>query len=133
MTQTELVEQIMAQTRKNTVEARLGNGAMRNLLPMNRKHSSIANNKCVPNVEERELQHVGVGNIMATPPKGFSRRLHRKQAAEFLGVSLSWLDKARISGLGPVFVTMGGRVLYDSRDLEAFIDSNRHSSTSEEY
>ena len=53
-----------------------------------------------------------------------TRRLHRKQAAEFLGVSLSWLDKARISGLGPDFMTMGGRVLYDSRDLEAFIDGN---------
>lgn len=73
------------------------------------------------------------GNILAATPKGFSRRLHRKQAAEFLGVSLSWLDKARISGLGPVFVTMGGRVLYDLRDLEAFIDRNRHSSTSEQY
>lgn len=73
------------------------------------------------------------GNNLAATPKGFSRRLHRKQAAEYLGVSLSWLDKARISGLGPVFVTMGGRVLYDSRDLEAFIDSNRHASTSEQY
>ena len=36
-----------------------------------------------------------------------TRRLHRKQAAEFLGVSLSWLDKARISGLGPVFHNNG--------------------------
>jgi helix-turn-helix protein len=80
-----------------------------------------------------ELPIAGVGNIPAATPKGFSRRLHRKQAAEFLGVSLSWLDKARISGLGPVFVKMGGRVLYDSRDLEAFIDGNRHSSTSEQY
>jgi len=66
-------------------------------------------------------------------PKAVSRRLHRKQAAEFLGVSLSWLDKARITGMGPVYVKMGGRVLYDTRDLEAFIDSNRHSSTSEQY
>jgi hypothetical protein len=78
-------------------------------------------------------QQAGVGNISAATPKGFLRLLHRKQAAVFLGVSLSWLDKARISGLGPVFVKMGGRVLYDSRDLEAFIDSNRHSSTSEQY
>ena len=80
-----------------------------------------------------DMQQVGGGNLLAANPKGFSRRLHRKQAAEFLGVSLSWLDKARISGLGPDFITMGGRVLYDSRDLEAFIDSNRHSSTSEQY
>ena len=76
-----------------------------------------------PNTSTNPARHSNGGNA----PK----RLHRKQAAEFLGVSLSWLDKARISGLGPDFITMGGRVLYDSRDLEAFIDSNRHSSTSE--
>lgn len=73
------------------------------------------------------------GNVLAATPKGFSRRLHRKQAAEYLGVSLSWLDKTRLNGSGPVFITMGGRVLYDSRDLELFIESNRHSSTSEKY
>ena len=61
------------------------------------------------------------------------KRLHRKQAAEFLGVSLSWLDKARLSGLGPPYIAIGGRILYDSRDLEMFLQSNRHASTSEQY
>lgn len=100
---------------------------------MNNKFPFKPNSVAVPKVSQGESQQSGVGNILAATPKGFSRRLHRKQAAEFLGVSLSWLDKARISGLGPVFVTMGGRVLYDSRDLEAFIDGNRHISTSEQY
>jgi hypothetical protein len=62
-----------------------------------------------------------------------SKRLHRKQAAAYLGVSLSWLDKARLTGLGPPYIAIGGRVLYDSRDLETFLQSNRHSSTSEQY
>lgn len=100
---------------------------------MQNKVPSKANNIALPRISRGEPQQAGVGNILAATPKGYSRRLHRKQAAEFLAVSLSWLDKARISGLGPVFVKMGGRVLYDSRDLEAFIDSNRHSSTSEQY
>jgi hypothetical protein len=86
-----------------------------------------------PTFSNTDAQSVVLANFLPATPKGFSRRLHRKQAAEFLGVSLSWLDKARIRGLGPVFITMGGRVLYDSRDLEAFIDSNRRSSTSEQY
>lgn len=80
-----------------------------------------------------DKEQAGVGNILAATPKGYSRRLHRKQAAEFLGMSLSWLDKARLNGDGPVFLTMGGRVLYDSRDLEAFIDRSRHASTSVQY
>ena len=62
-----------------------------------------------------------------------SKRLHRKQTAAYLGVSLSWLDKARLSGLGPPFIAIGGRILYDSRDLEMFLQSNKHSSTSEQY
>ena len=73
------------------------------------------------------------GNNLAATPKGFSRRLHRKQAAEYLGVSLSWLDKARLTGLGPPYIAIGGRILYDSRDLEIFLQSNKHTSTSEQY
>jgi hypothetical protein len=60
-----------------------------------------------------------------------SRRLHRKKAAEYLGVSLSWLDKARLSGLGPVFISIGGRVVYDSTDLDQFLQDHRRASTSE--
>ena len=62
-----------------------------------------------------------------------SRRLHRKQAAVFLGMSLSWLDKARLNGSGPIFISIGGRVVYDLKDLEDFLQSNRHASTSEQY
>jgi hypothetical protein len=58
-------------------------------------------------------------------------RLNRKRAAEFLGVSLSWLDKSRVTGIGPPYILLGSRVVYDSRDLEAYMNSNRHSSTSE--
>ena len=62
--------------------------------------------------------------------KSPSRRLNRKQAAEYLAVSVSWLDKARLSGLGPAFIAISSRVLYDSGDLDEFIERNRRTSTS---
>ena len=64
-------------------------------------------------------------------PKAASRRLHRKRAADYLGVSLSWLDKSRLTGMGPVFITIGGRVLYDTEDLDEYLMKNRRRSTSE--
>ena len=99
-------------------------------------HSKLpykANNTALPKVPQGDPERAGSGNLLAATPKGFSRRLHRKQTAEYLGVSLSWLDKARLTGLGPPYIAIGGRVLYDSRDLEMFLQSNRHSSTSEQY
>lgn len=83
-----------------------------------------------PKVWTGEQQRSGLNNFPAVPRQPFSRRLHRKQTAEYLGVSLSWLDKSRLSGLGPTFITLGGRVVYDTADLEDFMQKNRHKSTS---
>lgn len=58
-----------------------------------------------------------------------SRRLHRKQAAVHLGVSLSWLDKARLRGDGPPFIQIGTRVLYDLVDLDDYLAQCRRRST----
>jgi hypothetical protein len=60
-----------------------------------------------------------------------SRRLHRKQAAVYLGVSLSWLDKSRLHGDGPAFLQVGSRVVYDTADLDDYLASCRRQSTSE--
>ena len=57
-----------------------------------------------------------------------SRRLHRKEAAVHLGVSLSWLDKARMVGRGPAFIAIGSRVVYDLADLDAFLRQNRRET-----
>ena len=59
------------------------------------------------------------------------RRLHRKKSAEYLGVSLSWLDKSRLRGDGPPFLQIGGRIVYDTADLDAYLASCRRQSTSE--
>jgi hypothetical protein len=66
-------------------------------------------------------------NRSPNPP----RRLNRKRTADRLGVSLSWLDKSRLTGLGPKFLKIGNRVIYDEGDIEDFEDKCRRRSTSE--
>jgi predicted DNA-binding transcriptional regulator AlpA len=54
------------------------------------------------------------------------------KAAELLGVSESWLEKARVTGTGPRFVKISqGVVGYLIRDLEEFLQSRRRRSTAD--
>ena len=54
------------------------------------------------------------------------------RAAELLGVSESWLEKARVTGTGPAFIKLSGGVVgYLIRDLEDFLRSRRRISTSD--
>lgn len=69
--------------------------------------------------------------LSALAEKPVSRRLHRKQAAGYIGVSISWLDKSRLRGDGPPFLQIGGRIVYDTADLDSYLSSCRRQSTSE--
>jgi excisionase family DNA binding protein len=60
-----------------------------------------------------------------------ARKLPVSEAARFLGLSKSTLDKLRISGGGPTYLQLGRRVLYDVADLEAWLMPKRRSSTSD--
>jgi len=61
-----------------------------------------------------------------------SRKLSVTEAATFLGVSKSWLDKKRLEGGGPTYIKLGRRVVYDLNDLEDFAASKRLRSTSDD-
>lgn len=52
------------------------------------------------------------------------------QAAEFLGISSSWLNKAHSSGIGPTATVIGRRVLYDVHDLRAWLASKKRKAAS---
>lgn len=56
--------------------------------------------------------------------------LNTAEAAERLGVSISYLNKRRLTGGGPVFVKIGARVVYDPSDLTAWVAARRCGSTS---
>jgi excisionase family DNA binding protein len=61
---------------------------------------------------------------------GVTRKLSVVEAADYLGVSKSTLDKLRVSGGGPAYLQLGRRVVYDPGDLEAWVASKRRASTS---
>jgi predicted DNA-binding transcriptional regulator AlpA len=63
---------------------------------------------------------------------GKERMLNTREAAEFLGLSASTLNKMRITGAGPAYITLGlRRVVYHPADLKAWLDANRRRSTSD--
>jgi excisionase family DNA binding protein len=59
------------------------------------------------------------------------KMLATPQAANYVGLGKSTLDKARLIGSGPRFVKLGRRVLYDPTDLDAWLNEHRRSSTSD--
>ena len=51
------------------------------------------------------------------------------QAAHRLAVSVSYLNKLRLTEGGPPFVKLGARVVYDPADLAAWIETQKRTST----
>ena len=63
----------------------------------------------------------------------FSNQYHRTpRAAEYCGLSVSTMEKLRLTGGGPVFIKRGRTVLYRQADLDAWMRSLRRRSTSDE-
>lgn len=54
--------------------------------------------------------------------------LTTKEAATAIGKSASWLNKSRMTGIGPVYLKVGGGVRYRQDDLEAFLAGKRRTA-----
>ncbi|HHA2904285.1 TPA: helix-turn-helix transcriptional regulator [Stenotrophomonas maltophilia] len=50
-------------------------------------------------------------------------RLKVPEAAKYLGVGISTLDKMRMEGRGPRYLKIGGRVFYRLADLDSYIEA----------
>lgn len=64
------------------------------------------------------------------PPIGV-RTLSNKEAAARLGVSPSFLNKARQSGNGPVAYKYGRKVVYLAADIAAYAAAHRQAPSSQ--
>lgn len=53
------------------------------------------------------------------------RNVRVKEAAEYLGLSKSLLDKLRMGTDGPAFFKLGRAVIYNTADLDAWLASRR--------
>ena len=60
------------------------------------------------------------------------RILRTPDAAIYVGLSASTLEKMRLAGAGPGFVRLGGHAVgYDVRDLDEWLDRQRESTDDE--
>jgi predicted DNA-binding transcriptional regulator AlpA len=59
-------------------------------------------------------------------------RLTVPEAAQYLRLAKSTLDHYRSAGQGPRFIKLSRRkILYDTRDLDAWLNHHKQSSTSD--
>ncbi|WMT70929.1 helix-turn-helix domain-containing protein [Bradyrhizobium sp. Ash2021] len=56
-------------------------------------------------------------------------RLDTKKAATYIPCAKSTLDKLRVTGGGPRFIKLGKRVLYDTLDLDRWLEAQKRAST----
>jgi predicted DNA-binding transcriptional regulator AlpA len=61
----------------------------------------------------------------------FERLLTAGEAATSLGVSLSWLAKARLRGDGPLYIKIGRAVRYTESGIRDYVRARTRTSTSE--
>jgi len=61
----------------------------------------------------------------------FERLLTPAEAASALGVSLSWLAKARLRGDGPAFIKIGRTVRYSESAIREYLRARTRTSTSQ--
>lgn len=56
-----------------------------------------------------------------------SEKMNTKEAATYIRKSASWLNKTRLTGAGPVYLKIGGSVLYLRSDLDQWLAGTRRT------
>jgi predicted DNA-binding transcriptional regulator AlpA len=57
--------------------------------------------------------------------------LKTDETARLTGLSVSTLNKLRLTGKGPRYIKLGRSVVYDPADISAWVEANRRRSTSD--
>jgi hypothetical protein len=69
--------------------------------------------------------------MTAAPLAVTKRLLPVAEAATYVSLSASTLNRLRVSGGGPIYAKLAGKILYDIRDLDQWIEDSKRGSTSE--
>ena len=59
------------------------------------------------------------------------RKLRTADAARYVGIAPSTLEKLRVNGGGAIYIRIGRVVLYDPDDLDVWLAAHRRKSTSD--
>jgi excisionase family DNA binding protein len=68
---------------------------------------------------------------MTTNTNSENRWLRTEEAAAYVGLSKSTLEKLRVTGGGPVYAALGRVVVYRLEDLDAWVSAHIRCSTSD--
>ena len=60
-----------------------------------------------------------------------SRLYTVNKASAYVRLSASTLNRLRVTGDGPRYTKLAGKVLYDERDLDQWIEDGKRASTSD--
>ena len=74
--------------------------------------------------------HLSTGTFTDSE-SGYPSLLTTPEAARYLGLAVSTLNKWRVYGYGPTFVKLGRAVRYRQDDLDRFLEARARRSTSE--
>lgn len=69
--------------------------------------------------------------VIAEPPTSRSFRFTEKSLCKFWGITIGTLRRWRTTGYGPVYIKVGGRVLYRPEDVKAFEEQTMYLSGGE--
>ena len=67
---------------------------------------------------------------MPEPTTTYRPKMRTPEAALYCGSTQSTFTKLRLTGGGPVYITIGRTVVYDPDDLDAWLHGMRRKSTS---
>jgi len=56
---------------------------------------------------------------------GDSQKMTTAEAAEYMGLSISTLNRARSKGEGPTYYKLMGSIFYKRTDLESYMEAGR--------
>lgn len=80
----------------------------------------------------RKSSGMEFNNLASSPaPKiGINKNgpLSTLDAAKYIGISASWLNKSRMTGTGPVYMKIGGKVRYSVQDLQNWLAERRRTA-----
>ena len=65
------------------------------------------------------------------PNDKISQWLSTRGAAKYSGLGFSTLAKLRLQGTGPVYTKVGAKILYNTIDIDAWLQSKRVANTSQ--
>ncbi len=63
--------------------------------------------------------------------ENFNRFLRTADAARYIGLSKSTLEKLRVTGGGPAYAALGRAIVYRIEDLDAWVSAHMRRSTSD--